>query len=115
MSGQRHQCNVFNYKYKHNCFTSPMGEIEYLFQVYWGIWSTAGVNNYLRVDNLSPEIDNEMFCSAFTPFGKIKSCNVVKDKITGKSKLYGIVYYFDKVDAETAIQQMNSDPCYRLQ
>ena len=56
-----------------------------------------------------------MFCSAFAPFGKIKSCNVVKDNIAEKSKPYGIVYYFDKVDADIAIQQMNSDPCYGLQ
>ena len=67
------------------------------------------------MDNLSPEIENEMFCSVFAPFGKIKSCNVVKDNITGKSKLYGIVFYFDKVDGDIAIQQMNSDPCYGLQ
>ena len=64
------------------------------------------------MENLSPEIENEMLCSAFAPFGGLKSCNVVKDKITRKSKRYGIVSYFDEKDAEIAIEQMNRDPCY---
>ena len=67
------------------------------------------------MENLSPEIEDEALCSAFAPFGEIKSCNVVKDKITGKSKLYGLVLYFDKNDAEVAIEKLNLDPCYGLQ
>ena len=67
------------------------------------------------MENLSPGIENEMFCSAFASFGKIKVCNVVKDKITGKSKRYGLVLYNDKKHAEVAIQKMNLDPCYGLQ
>ena len=64
------------------------------------------------MENLSPEIEDEALCSAFAPFGELKSCSVVKDKITGKSKGYGVVYYFNKNDADVAIEQMNQNPCY---
>ena len=64
------------------------------------------------MEHLSPEIENETICSAFAPFGELKSCNVIKDKITGRSKGYSIVSYFDENDAEIAIEQMNRNPCY---
>ena len=64
------------------------------------------------MENLSPEIENETFCSAFADFGELKSCNVIKDEITGRSKQFGMVSYFDKKDADMAIEQMNKNPCY---
>ena len=77
------------------------------------IFQTKSIgNNYLKVENLSPEIENEMLCSAFASFGELESCNVVKDDITGESKKYGIVSYVDEKDVQIAIEQMNMNPCY---
>ena len=67
------------------------------------------------MENLSPEIEDEALCSAFVPFGEIKSCNVVKDKITGKSKRYGVVHYLDETDTDVAFEQMKRNPCYGSQ
>ena len=77
-------------------------------------FQTRRGGDHLIVENLSPETDNEVLCSAFSPFGELESCNVVKDKITGKSKMYGIVSYFNENDADVAIEQMNRNPCYGL-
>ena len=85
-------------------------KVEYpIFQI-----KSSG-NNYLRVENLSPEIENDILCSAFAPFGELKKCHVVKDKITGISKGYGIVSYLDIKDSQIAIEQMNRNPCYGTQ
>ncbi|TKS84911.1 Phosphatidylinositol 3-kinase regulatory subunit alpha [Collichthys lucidus] len=61
---------------------------------------------HVFVGDLSPEITTEDIKAAFAPFGKISDCRVVKDMATGKSKGYGFVSFFNKWDAENAIQQM---------
>ena len=45
--------------------------------------------------------------NAFTPFGEISDCKVVKDPATAKSKGYGFVSFVRKVDAMSAIESMN--------
>ncbi|MXQ96271.1 hypothetical protein E5288_WYG015954 [Bos mutus] len=54
---------------------------------------------HVFVGDLSPEITTEDIKSAFAPF-------VVKDMATGKSKGYGFVSFYNKLDAENAIVHM---------
>uniref|UniRef100_A0A668AFU2 RRM domain-containing protein n=1 Tax=Myripristis murdjan TaxID=586833 RepID=A0A668AFU2_9TELE len=61
---------------------------------------------HVFVGDLSPEITTEDVKAAFGPFGRISDARVVKDMATGKSKGYGFVSFFNKWDAENAIQQM---------
>ncbi|KAM4883437.1 cytotoxic granule associated RNA binding protein TIA1 isoform 3-T3 [Sylvia borin] len=61
---------------------------------------------HVFVGDLSPEISTEDIKAAFAPFGRISDARVVKDMATGKSKGYGFVSFFNKWDAENAIQQM---------
>ncbi|XP_078143568.1 cytotoxic granule associated RNA binding protein TIA1-like isoform X3 [Centroberyx gerrardi] len=61
---------------------------------------------HVFVGDLSPEITTDDIKAAFAPFGKISDSRVVKDMATGKSKGYGFVSFFNKWDAENAIQQM---------
>ncbi|KAJ0019804.1 hypothetical protein NQD34_007373 [Periophthalmus magnuspinnatus] len=62
---------------------------------------------HVFVGDLSPEITTEDVKAAFAPFGRISDARVVKDMATGKSKGYGFVSFFNKWDAENAIQHMN--------
>ncbi|KTF80010.1 hypothetical protein cypCar_00035889 [Cyprinus carpio] len=61
---------------------------------------------HVFVGDLSPEITTDDVRAAFAPFGRISDARVVKDMATGKSKGYGFVSFFNKWDAENAIQQM---------
>ncbi|XP_069468037.1 nucleolysin TIAR isoform X2 [Ambystoma mexicanum] len=61
---------------------------------------------HVFVGDLSPEITTEDIKSAFAPFGKISDARVVKDMATSKSKGYGFVSFFNKLDAENAIVHM---------
>lgn len=64
-------------------------------------------HHHIFVGDLSPEISTETLRNAFTPFGDISDCRVVKDMATNKSKGYGFVSFVDKTEAQTAIDQMN--------
>uniref|UniRef100_A0AAY4B608 RRM domain-containing protein n=1 Tax=Denticeps clupeoides TaxID=299321 RepID=A0AAY4B608_9TELE len=59
---------------------------------------------HVFIGDLSPEISTDDVRAAFAPFGKISDARVVKDLATGKSKGYGFVSFFNKWDAENAIQ-----------
>ncbi|XP_042288854.1 nucleolysin TIAR isoform X1 [Thunnus maccoyii] len=61
---------------------------------------------HVFVGDLSPEITTEDVKAAFAPFGKISDARVVKDMTTGKSKGYGFVSFYNKLDAENAIVNM---------
>uniref|UniRef100_A0A8C7RM58 TIA1 cytotoxic granule-associated RNA binding protein-like 1 n=1 Tax=Oncorhynchus mykiss TaxID=8022 RepID=A0A8C7RM58_ONCMY len=61
---------------------------------------------HVFVGDLSPEITTEDIKAAFAPFGKISDARVVKDMTTGKSKGYGFVSFYNKLDAENAIVHM---------
>ncbi|XP_071402036.1 nucleolysin TIAR isoform X7 [Centroberyx affinis] len=61
---------------------------------------------HVFVGDLSPEITTEDVKAAFAPFGKISDARVVKDMTTGKSKGYGFVSFYNKLDAENAIVHM---------
>lgn len=61
---------------------------------------------HVFVGDLSPEITTDDVKAAFAPFGKISDARVVKDMTTGKSKGYGFVSFYNKLDAENAIVHM---------
>uniref|UniRef100_A0A8P4KKS9 Nucleolysin TIAR n=1 Tax=Dicentrarchus labrax TaxID=13489 RepID=A0A8P4KKS9_DICLA len=61
---------------------------------------------HVFVGDLSPEITTEDVKAAFAPFGKISDARVVKDMTTGKSKGYGFVSFYNKLDAENSIINM---------
>uniref|UniRef100_A0A8P4KJY8 TIA1 cytotoxic granule-associated RNA binding protein-like 1 n=2 Tax=Dicentrarchus labrax TaxID=13489 RepID=A0A8P4KJY8_DICLA len=73
---------------------------------------------HVFVGDLSPEITTEDVKAAFAPFGKISQstnsrflrnawdARVVKDMTTGKSKGYGFVSFYNKLDAENSIINM---------
>lgn len=64
-------------------------------------------HHHIFVGDLSPEIETETLRNAFAPFGEISDCRVVRDPTTLKSKGYGFCSFIKKVDAQTAIEQMN--------
>ncbi|XP_076063838.1 cytotoxic granule-associated RNA binding protein tiar-1-like isoform X2 [Oratosquilla oratoria] len=82
-------------------------------------WATGqgNKNKYTKVDtsrhhhvyvgDLSPEIDEQALKEAFQVFGEISDCKVVKDPQSFKSRGYGFVVFVKKMDAETAINNMN--------
>ncbi|XP_014894981.1 nucleolysin TIAR [Poecilia latipinna] len=64
-------------------------------------------NHYhVFVGDLNPEITTDDVRAAFSPFGAISDTRVVKDITTGKSKGYGFVSFYNKLDAENAISHM---------
>ncbi|CAB1312430.1 unnamed protein product [Coregonus sp. 'balchen'] len=69
-------------------------------------WATTPSSQKKDTSNLSPEITTEDIKAAFAPFGKISDARVVKDMTTGKSKGYGFVSFYNKLDAENAIVHM---------
>ncbi|XP_076362103.1 nucleolysin TIAR-like isoform X6 [Tachypleus tridentatus] len=64
-------------------------------------------HHHIFVGDLSPEIETTQLREAFSPFGEISDCRVVRDPQTLKSKGYGFVSFVKKTDAEAAISQMN--------
>jgi RNA recognition motif-containing protein len=61
----------------------------------------------IYVGNLSYEVTEEDLKKAFEVFGEVDSAKVIKDKYTGKSKVFGFVLMSDKAKAEAAIQGLN--------
>ncbi|XP_050420484.1 nucleolysin TIAR-like isoform X2 [Adelges cooleyi] len=64
-------------------------------------------HHHIFVGDLSPEIETQTLREAFTPFGEISDCRVVRDPQTLKSKGYGFVSFLKKAEAESAINAMN--------
>lgn len=62
---------------------------------------------HIFVGDLSPEIETQALKEAFSPFGEISDCRVVRDPQSYKSKGYGFVSFVKKTDADTAITTMN--------
>ncbi|XP_028966526.1 nucleolysin TIAR-like [Galendromus occidentalis] len=62
---------------------------------------------HIFVGDLSSDVETQQLREAFTPFGEISDCRVVRDPQTQKSKGYGFVSFLRKQDAETAINAMN--------
>jgi RNA recognition motif-containing protein len=61
----------------------------------------------LYVGNLSYDIDNASLEELFTPFGSVRSAQVIQDRDTGRSKGFGFVEMADDNAARTAITELN--------
>ncbi|KAI8921143.1 hypothetical protein DFJ77DRAFT_448787 [Powellomyces hirtus] len=59
------------------------------------------------VGNLSWSTTDETLHSAFSQFGEITDCLVLKDRETGRSRGFGFVTFVDEPQAQAAIQGMN--------
>jgi len=62
---------------------------------------------HVFVGDMSQEIETQHLRDAFTPFGQISDCKVIRDPQTLKSKGFGFVVFVKKEDAEIAIASMN--------
>jgi len=65
------------------------------------------VGKKLYVGNLSYEVDNERLETMFSPFGSVKSAEVIQDRDTGRSKGFGFVEMADDNAAQEAIRSLN--------
>ena len=61
----------------------------------------------LYVGNLSYEVTNSDLEGLFTPFGSVRSAQVIMDRATGRSKGFGFVEMGDDNAARAAIQGLN--------
>jgi len=61
----------------------------------------------ILVRNLFREVTEKELLQLFLPFGKIKSLNIVTDKLTGKSKGFGFVDMPEASEAAAAIKTLN--------
>ncbi|CAH1784366.1 unnamed protein product [Owenia fusiformis] len=62
---------------------------------------------HIFVGDLSPDIETHLLREAFTPYGVISDCKIIRDPQTLKSKGYGFVSFVKKEEAENAIQGMS--------
>ena len=59
------------------------------------------------IRNLSRSTTESELNALFTKFGEVKSCDLVMDKITGKSKGFGFVEMGNDKHARYAIKNLN--------
>jgi cold-inducible RNA-binding protein len=65
----------------------------------------------LYVGNLSYEVNNATLEELFTPFGAVRSAQVIQDRDTGRSKGFGFVEMSDDGAARKAITELNEKDC----
>jgi cold-inducible RNA-binding protein len=65
----------------------------------------------LYVGNLSYEVDNASLEELFTPFGSVRSAQVIQDRDTGRSKGFGFVEMADDNAARAAISALHEKDC----
>jgi RNA recognition motif-containing protein len=65
------------------------------------------VGKKLYVGNLSYDVDNSSLEALFTPFGEVKSAEVIQDRDTGRSKGFGFVEMADDNAAQEAIRGLH--------
>jgi len=61
----------------------------------------------LYVGNLSYSVDSGALEDLFTPFGTVRSAQVIMDRDTGRSKGFGFVEMNDANEARTAIAELS--------
>lgn len=64
----------------------------------------------LYVGNLTFGVTNESLEDLFTPFGSVRSAQVIQDRDTGRSKGFGFVEMPDDNAARAAIEGLNAQP-----
>ncbi|MCK5577551.1 MAG: RNA-binding protein [Dehalococcoidales bacterium] len=57
----------------------------------------------IYVGNLSDEVTEEELCEEFTPFGEVKSVNIITDKNSGRSRGFAFVEMKSQAEGEAAI------------
>lgn len=62
----------------------------------------------IYVGNLSHEINEEDLRNAFSVFGEVVSTKIIKDRYDGRSKGFGFVEMPDRLEANKAIEGLNS-------
>lgn len=65
------------------------------------------MNKKLFVGNLAFRVTDEDLSQMFSEFGQVSSCNVAKDRDTGRSRGFGFVEMQTVAEAEAAIKGMN--------
>jgi RNA recognition motif-containing protein len=68
---------------------------------------TTGVEMNILVRNLSRLVTEKELMQLFRTFGRIRSLNIVNDKVTGKSKGFGFVDMPKDSEAAAAIQALD--------
>ena len=61
----------------------------------------------LYVGNLSYRLSEDELRQAFEEFGRVSSCTIIKNKLTGESKGFGFLEMPERSEAEAAINQLN--------
>lgn len=61
----------------------------------------------LYVGNLSFNVNNQGLEDLFTPFGSVRSAQVIQDRDTGRSKGFGFVEMNDANDARKAMEELS--------
>lgn len=61
----------------------------------------------LYVGNLPNTITEQELQDVFTPFGEVKSVNIIKDKFTGEPRGFGFVEMAEKDTATAAITELD--------
>ncbi len=61
----------------------------------------------LLIRNLSRSTTETAIRQIFASYGQVQSCNLVMDKITGKSKGFGFVEMPSNGDAKAAVKNLN--------
>lgn len=67
----------------------------------------------IYIANLDTTIDNEELKQLFSPYGEVKSAEVVKDVFTGASRGFGYVEMENEA-AQHAIQELNQTVLHTL-
>uniref|UniRef100_A0A1B6KZA3 U11/U12 small nuclear ribonucleoprotein 35 kDa protein n=1 Tax=Graphocephala atropunctata TaxID=36148 RepID=A0A1B6KZA3_9HEMI len=67
--------------------------------------NTGNPEKTLLVARLSPKTTEKRLAEAFSEFGKIKSCKLIRCIVTGTSKRYAFIEYEEKVAAVTAYRK----------
>lgn len=62
---------------------------------------------HVFIGDLSQDVESHQLREAFTPFGEISDCKVIRDAQTHQSKGYAFVCFVRQEDAEMAIASMN--------
>ncbi len=65
------------------------------------------MNNKIYVGNLSYSTENTALESLFAQHGEVKSCKIITDRDTGRSKGFAFVEMGDESQASSAIDALN--------
>ena len=65
----------------------------------------------LYVGNLSFDTSESDLRRLFEPFGTVTSCNLIMDKMTGRSRGFAFVEMSSQAEATKAIGEMNGKDC----